>query len=81
MTPDEGRVKIDKFDGKDFSFWKMQIEDYVYQKKLHESLLGVMPEGMKLADWDLLDRQALKVNLLTLARNVTFNIVNEKTMA
>jgi len=26
----EGKVKIEKFDGRDFSFWKMQIEDYLY---------------------------------------------------
>ena len=29
-----GRVMIDKFDGSDFGFWKMQIEDVLYQKKL-----------------------------------------------
>ena len=76
---DEGKVRIDKFDGKDFGFWKMQIEDYLYQKKLHEPLLRTMPTGMKQEDWDLLDRQALGVVRLTLARNITSNIVNEKT--
>ena len=81
MGIDEGKVKIDKLDGRDFNFWKMQIEDYLYQKKLHEPLLGMMPEGMKQQDWDLLYRQALRVIHLTLARNVTFNIVNEKTTA
>ena len=30
MAADEGKVRIDKFDGKDFKFWKMQIEDYLY---------------------------------------------------
>ncbi|XP_071740766.1 uncharacterized protein [Rutidosis leptorrhynchoides] len=34
-------VKIDMFDGNDFSFWKMQIEDALYQKKLYEPLKGV----------------------------------------
>ena len=33
MAADEGKVKIEKFDGADFGFWKMQIEDYLYQKK------------------------------------------------
>ncbi|GJX02910.1 putative RNA-directed DNA polymerase [Tanacetum coccineum] len=33
---EDGKIKIDKFDGHDFGFWKMQIEDYLYQKKLHE---------------------------------------------
>ena len=34
MASEEGKVKIDKFNGKDFGFWKMQIEDYLYQKKI-----------------------------------------------
>ena len=34
MTLEKGKVKIEKFDGKDFSFWKIQIENYLYQKKL-----------------------------------------------
>ncbi|KAL5129021.1 Retrovirus-related Pol polyprotein from transposon TNT 1-94 [Glycine soja] len=53
MTLEEGKVKIEKFDSRDFSFWKMQIEDYLYQKKF--------------------------VIKLTLAKNVAFNIINEKT--
>ena len=36
MTLEEGKVNIEKFDDKDFSFWKMQIEDYLYQKKLYQ---------------------------------------------
>ncbi|GKF85302.1 hypothetical protein Tco_0250200 [Tanacetum coccineum] len=54
-----GKIKIDKFDGHDFGFWKMQIEDYLYQKKLHEPLAEAKPTGMKDEDWTLLDRQAL----------------------
>ncbi|KHM99420.1 Retrovirus-related Pol polyprotein from transposon TNT 1-94, partial [Glycine soja] len=81
MTLEEGKVKIEKFDGRDFSFWKMQIEDYLYQKKLYQPLSGVKPEDMKQEEWNLLDRQALGVIKLTLANNVAFNIVNEKTTA
>ena len=33
-------VGIEKFDGMDFGYWKMQIEDYLYGKKLHLPLLG-----------------------------------------
>ena len=39
MTADEGKVKIEKFDGADFGFWKMQIEDHLYQKKPYQPLL------------------------------------------
>ena len=30
---EDGRAKVDKFEGHDFAFWKMQIEDLLYQKK------------------------------------------------
>ena len=52
----EEKIKIDKFEGHDFGFWKMQIEDYLYQKKLHLPLAGVMPADMKKEEWELLDR-------------------------
>ena len=79
MAADEGKVKIEKFDGADFGFWKMQIEDYLYQKKLYQLLLGKKPDNITEDDWNLLDRQALGVIRLTLSRNVAFNIVKEKT--
>ena len=47
MTLEEGKVKIKKFDGRDFSFWKMQIEDYLYQKKLYQLLSGFKLDNMK----------------------------------
>ncbi|KAL4567903.1 hypothetical protein LXL04_023499 [Taraxacum kok-saghyz] len=28
---EDGRAKVDKFEGHDFAFWKMQIEDLLYQ--------------------------------------------------
>ncbi|KAH1241194.1 Retrovirus-related Pol polyprotein from transposon TNT 1-94 [Glycine max] len=79
MALEEGKVKIEKFNGRDFSFWKMQIKDYLYQKKLYQSLSGDKLDDMKQEEWNLLDRQALGMIRLTLAMNVGFNIVNEKT--
>ena len=81
MAADEGKVKIEKFDGTDFGFWKMQIEDYLYQKNMYQPLTGKKPEAMKDEEWTLLDRQALGVIRLTLSRNVAFNIAKEKTNA
>ena len=40
------KIEIEKFDGSDFGFWKMQIKDFLYQKDLHEPLLGVKPDTM-----------------------------------
>ena len=38
---------IEKFDGIDFAYWRMQIEDYLYGRKLHLPFLGTKPESMK----------------------------------
>ena len=56
---EEGKIKIDKFDGMDFDFWKMQIEDYLYQKRLHEPLEEEKLVSMDEKEWKLLDRQVI----------------------
>ena len=76
---DSSNLGIEKFDRSDFSFWKMQIEDYLYQKDLHEPLTGVKLESMTEEKWKLKDRQAPGLIRLTLSRNVAFNIMKEKT--
>ena len=48
MVGEEGKGSgIEKFDGTDFVYWRMQIEDYLYRKKLHLPLLGMKSETMK----------------------------------
>ena len=80
IAREEGKASgIEKFDGIDFGYWRMQIEDYIYGKKLHLPLLGTKPETMKDEDWNLLDRQVLEVIRLTLSRSVAHNVVKEKT--
>jgi len=46
MALEEEKVRIEKFDGSDFGFWKMQIKDYLYQKKLYLPLTGQKPTDM-----------------------------------
>ena len=72
---ESSKIGIEKFDGSDFGFWKMQIEYYLYQKGLHEPLLGVKLGTMTTEQWKLKDRQALRLIRLTLSRNLTFNII------
>ena len=48
--------RIEKFDGTDFAYWRMQIEDYLYGRKLHLPLLGTKLAAMKAEEWALLDR-------------------------
>ena len=80
MAGEEGKVlEIEKFDGTDFGYWRMQIEDYLYWEKLHLSLLGRKPNIMKDEEWNLLHRQVLGVVQLTLLRLVAHNVVKEKT--
>ena len=40
--------------------WRMQIEDYLYGKKLHPPLLGMKLETMKDEDWNLLAHNVVK---------------------
>uniref|UniRef100_A0A0D3DKA6 GAG-pre-integrase domain-containing protein n=2 Tax=Brassica TaxID=3705 RepID=A0A0D3DKA6_BRAOL len=79
MGGEDGSVhNIGKFDGTDFAFWRMQMEDYLYGKKLHQPL-SKKPEKMDQDEWELLDRQVLGVIRLTLSKNVAHNVAKEKT--
>ena len=59
----------------------MQIDDYLFGKKLHLSLLGEKPTTMKDEEWAILNRQVLEVIRLTLSRSIAHNVVKEKTTA
>ena len=78
---EEGKLKIEKFSGKNYQHWKMQIEDYLYQKDLYLPLEGITkkPASMTQEDWDVLDRKALGTIRLCLASSVAFNISDQKT--
>ncbi|VFQ58235.1 unnamed protein product [Cuscuta campestris] len=77
MTED-GKFRIEKFDGTDFSWLRMQIEDLLVQKDL-DVVLGDKSEKMSDADWAGLDRKAMSVIRLSLTKNVAFNILKETT--
>ena len=82
MAEEAGKMsEIEKFDGTNFEFWRMQIEDYLYGKKLHLLLLGGKLATMKDEEQAFLERQVLGVIRLTLFRSVAHNIVKEKNTA
>ena len=58
---EEMKMWINLFDGSNFGFWKMQIEDLLYQKDLYLPLGGVERKSEKMSDEDLsvLDRKVL----------------------
>ena len=35
---EDGKFRVEKFNGQNFSLWKMQMEDYLYQKDLDPDL-------------------------------------------
>ena len=79
---DEGKLRVDSFNGQNFQLWKMQMEDYLYQKDLWKPLEAKdKNQGfMSNDEWDLLDRKALGNIQLCLAPLVAFNITKEKKM-
>jgi hypothetical protein len=77
----DGKFRVEKFNGQNYQLWKMQMEDYLYQKDLFLPLSGVAKklEAMKDEEWEILDRKALGTIWLSLAALVAFNISQEKT--
>ena len=78
---EEGKFRVEKFNGQNYQLWKMQMEDYLYQKDLYLSLgkKEKQSTAMKDEEWEVLDRKALGTIRLCLASSVAFNISNEKT--
>ena len=82
MAEEIGKASgIEKFDGTNFGFWRMQIKDYLYGKKLYLPLLGEKLATMKDDEWTLLDRKVLGIIRLTLSRSVAHIVVKEKIIA
>jgi hypothetical protein len=78
---EDGKFRVDKFNGQNYQLWKMQMEDYLYQKDLFLPLGGIEKKltTMKDKEWEVLDRKALGTIRLSLAALVAFNILKEKT--
>ena len=55
------KFRVEKFNGKNYSLWKMQMEDYMYKKYLYLPLNGKTMKLSSMTDtkWDILDRKAL----------------------
>jgi hypothetical protein len=78
---EDGKFRVEKFNGQNYQLWKMQMEDYLYQKDLFLPLgrVAKKPTAMKDEEWEILDRKALGTIRLSLAASVAFNISKEKT--
>jgi hypothetical protein len=78
---EDGKFRVDKFNNQKYQLWKIQMEDYLYQKDLFLPLGGIAkkPTIMKDEEWEVLDRKALGTIRLSLAVLVDFNTLKEKT--
>ena len=81
VMANEGKLRVDRFNGQNFQLWKMQMEDYLYQKDLWKLLEGKTKNQRSMSndEWDLLDIKALGSIRLCLAPSVAFNITKAKT--
>ena len=79
---EDGKFRVEKFNSQNFPLWKMQMEDYLYQKYLYLPLSGKTKKSMVMTDaeWDILNRKALGTVRLCLAASVAFNISKVTTI-
>ena len=58
---EDGKFRVEKFNGQNYQLWKMQMEDYLYQKDLYLPLGGKASKLTSMTDeeWEILDRKAL----------------------
>ena len=77
---DEGKLRVDRFNGHNFQLWKMQMEDYLYQKDLWKLLEGKIKNQASMTnyDYDLLDRKALGSIRLCLAPSVALILQKQR---
>jgi hypothetical protein len=73
---EDGKLRVDKFNGQKYQLWKMQMEDYLYQKDLFLPFGGIAKKSttMKDKEWDVLERKAMGMIRLSLEASVAFNI-------
>jgi hypothetical protein len=78
---EDGKFRVEKFNVQNYQLWKMQMEDYLYQKDLFLLLGGIEKNTttMKDEEWEVLDRKALGTIQMSLVASVAFNISKEKT--
>ena len=78
---ENGKFRVEKFKGQNFSLWKMHMEDYLYHIDLYIPLREKTKKSTSMTDteWNILDRKALGTIWLCLAASIAFNISKEMT--
>jgi hypothetical protein len=74
------KIKIEKFNGKSFDVWKLNMEDLLVDKD--QWILvdpGTAPTRTSIEDWKKLDRKAKRTIQLCLSDLVLLNVLGEAT--
>jgi hypothetical protein len=73
---EDGKFRVEKFNDQNYQLWKMQMEDYLYQKDLFLPLGGIGKKmtTMKDKEWEVLDIKTLGTIQMRLEASMTFNI-------
>ncbi|KAL2243895.1 UNVERIFIED_CONTAM: Retrovirus-related Pol polyprotein from transposon TNT 1-94 [Sesamum indicum] len=74
----EKKIPVERFNGSDFGFWRMQMEAYLYGKDLYGPL-AEKPEKTSDEEWKVLDRKAMSAIILSLSRNVAYHVKGAKS--
>ena len=58
---EDGRFRVEKYDRQKYQLWKIQMEDYLYQKYMYLPFSRKTKNSTSMTDtkWDILDREAL----------------------
>lgn len=74
-------TRVQKFSGKNFSLWKVQMRSLLVKHELAIAIEGKAnkPTAMTDETWNKTDEKAMAEIFLSLSANVLFNVNNEKT--
>ena len=79
---EDGKFRVDKFNGQHYQLWKMQMEDYLHRNDLYLPLGRKTNKLMSMIyeEWEILDTKELGTIQLCLVTSLDFNISKENTM-
>ncbi|XP_059066589.1 receptor like protein 26-like [Cryptomeria japonica] len=74
-------IEVHKFDGSNFSLWKLMIQALLVKDGCDRALKGVAskPTNMSMLDWNTMDSMARETIQLYLENSVLFNVAEDKS--
>jgi hypothetical protein len=80
-TVEDQKFRVEKCNDQNYQLWKMQMEDYLYQKDLFLQLGGIENNSMAMKDeeWEVIERKTLGTIRVSLEASTDFNILKKKT--